>query len=111
MRSANVKIFTFNDLKAATRNFSPDSVLGEGGFGYVYKGWIDENTLSPCRSGTGIAVSVKRFNHEDLQGQREWLVSIMLFYFMLLPCEFMILHVFFKFLLCPTFLCWLWLLT
>jgi hypothetical protein len=84
LQSANVKIFTFNNLKAATRNFRPDSVLGEGGFGSVYKGWVDENTLSPCRPGTGIAVAVKRLNHEGLQGHREWWVSIVLFYFMLI---------------------------
>jgi hypothetical protein len=93
LQSANVKVFTFNNLKAATRNFRPDSVLGEGGFGSVYKGWIDENTLSPCRPGTGIAVAVKKLNPEGLQGHREWLVSIMLFYFMLLPCESTIVHV------------------
>jgi len=90
LQSANVKIFSFNNLKAATRNFRPDSVLGEGGFGSVYKGWVDENTLAPCRPGTGIAVAVKRLNQDGLQGHREWLVSIMLLYFMLLSCEFMI---------------------
>ncbi|CAD6215229.1 unnamed protein product [Miscanthus lutarioriparius] len=76
LQSANVKVFTFNNLKAATRNFRPDSVLGEGGFGSVYKGWIDENTLSPCRPGTGIAVAVKKLNHEGLQGHREWLAEV-----------------------------------
>ncbi|GAB4829198.1 hypothetical protein Ancab_018863 [Ancistrocladus abbreviatus] len=30
--------FTFNDLKLATRNFRPQNLLGEGGFGYVFKG-------------------------------------------------------------------------
>nr|CAB3492671.1 unnamed protein product [Digitaria exilis] len=73
LQSANVKIFSFNNLKAATRNFRPDSVLGEGGFGSVYKGWVDENSLAPCRPGTGIAVAVKRLNQEGLQGHREWL--------------------------------------
>jgi hypothetical protein len=81
LQSANAKVFIFNNLKAATRNFRPDSVLGEGGFGSVYKGWIDENTLSACRPGTGIPVAVKRLNQEGLQGHREWLVSTMLFYF------------------------------
>lgn len=76
LQSANVKIFSFSDLRIATRNFRPDSVLGEGGFGSVYKGWIDENTLSACKPGTGIAVAVKRLNQESLQGHREWLVSM-----------------------------------
>ena len=76
LQSANVKVFSYNDLKLATRNFRPDSVLGEGGFGSVYKGWIDEHTLSACKPGTGIPVAVKRLNQEGLQGHREWLVSI-----------------------------------
>ncbi|KAG2544854.1 receptor-like cytoplasmic kinase 176 [Panicum virgatum] len=76
LQSANVKIFSFNNLKAATRNFRPDSVLGEGGFGSVYKGWVDENTLAPCRPGTGIAVAVKRLNQDGLQGHREWLAEV-----------------------------------
>ncbi|CAN1172953.1 Serine/threonine-protein kinase BIK1, partial [Linum perenne] len=32
--------FTFGDLKAATRNFRSDSLIGEGGFGCVFKGWV-----------------------------------------------------------------------
>ena len=81
LQSANVMVFNYNNLKAATKSFRPENVLGEGGFGSVYKGWIDENTLSACRPGTGIPVAVKKLNQEGLQGHREWLVSTMLFYF------------------------------
>jgi len=38
--------FTFQELKSATLNFRPDSILGEGGFGYVFKGWIEPNSLA-----------------------------------------------------------------
>ncbi|CAL4991015.1 unnamed protein product [Urochloa decumbens] len=76
LQSANVKTFSFNNLKAATRNFDPDGFLGEGGFGSVYKGWIHENTLEPCRPGTGIAVAVKRLNLDSWQGHREWLAEV-----------------------------------
>lgn len=72
--SSNLKSFTFNDLKNATRNFRADSLLGEGGFGYVFKGWIDEQTLAPCRPGTGLVVAVKKLKAESVQGHREWLV-------------------------------------
>lgn len=75
LQSPNLKSFTFADLRMATRNFRPDSVLGEGGFGSVYKGWLDENTLAAARAGTGIVVAVKRLNQEGFQGHREWLVS------------------------------------
>ena len=76
LESANVKAFTFNELRTATRNFRPDSVLGEGGFGSVFKGWIDEKTHAPTRPGTGMVIAVKKLNQEGFQGHKEWLVSI-----------------------------------
>lgn len=33
--------FAFRELAAATMNFHPDTFLGEGGFGRVYKGRLD----------------------------------------------------------------------
>ena len=75
LQSANVRSFTFNELRTSTRNFRPDSVLGEGGFGFVFKGWIDENTFAPTRPGTGMVIAVKKLNQEGFQGHREWLVS------------------------------------
>jgi len=76
LKSSNMKSFTFSELKTATRNFRPDSVVGEGGFGAVFKGWIDEHTLVPVRPGTGVVIAVKRLNQEGLQGHSEWLVSV-----------------------------------
>ncbi|MCL7048496.1 hypothetical protein MKW94_003565, partial [Papaver nudicaule] len=76
LQSSNLKSFSFNDLKTATRNFRPDSVLGEGGFGSVFKGWIDENTFTATKPGTGIVIAVKRLNQEGLQGHREWLAEV-----------------------------------
>lgn len=34
--------FTFRELATATRNFRQECLLGEGGFGRVYKGKIDK---------------------------------------------------------------------
>ncbi|KAK4367529.1 hypothetical protein RND71_011321 [Anisodus tanguticus] len=65
--------FAFNELKLATRNFRPDCLLGVGGFGSVYKGWINENGSSPVKQGIGIPVAVKTLNKYGLQGHREWL--------------------------------------
>lgn len=76
LQSGDLKSFSFNVLKTATRNFRPDSVLGEGGFGSVFKGWIDENSLTAAKPGTGTVIAVKRLNHEGIQGHQEWLVSI-----------------------------------
>ncbi|CAI9108106.1 OLC1v1007629C3 [Oldenlandia corymbosa var. corymbosa] len=76
LQSPNLKSFSFSDLKMATRNFRPDSVLGEGGFGSVFKGWIDENSFAATKPGTGIVIAVKRLNLESYQGHREWLAEV-----------------------------------
>jgi len=43
-------------------------------FGFVYKGWIDENTYTPTKPGIGIVVAIKKLKPESFQGHREWLV-------------------------------------
>nr|KYP38070.1 hypothetical protein KK1_040694 [Cajanus cajan] len=70
----NMKVFSYEELKSATNNFSPDTVIGEGGFGQVFKGWLNEKTLSPARpnSGFGMAVAIKKLNPESTQGFQEW---------------------------------------
>ncbi|GKV08661.1 hypothetical protein SLEP1_g20265 [Rubroshorea leprosula] len=72
--ASQLRKFTFNDLKLATRNFRPESLLGEGGFGCVFKGWIEENGTAPVKPGTGLTVAVKTLNIDGLQGHKEWLV-------------------------------------
>ncbi|XP_051121461.1 receptor-like cytoplasmic kinase 176 [Andrographis paniculata] len=74
--SGNLKTFGYNDLKIATRNFRPDSVLGEGGFGCVFKGWIDEQTFKAAKPGTGVVIAAKRLNQDGIQGHKEWLTEI-----------------------------------
>ncbi|KAK8592899.1 hypothetical protein V6N13_043476 [Hibiscus sabdariffa] len=74
--SNRLRKFSFNELKLATRSFRPDTLLGEGGFGCVFKGWINENGTSPVKPGTGLPVAVKTLNHEGLQGHREWLAEV-----------------------------------
>ncbi|KAL2333377.1 hypothetical protein Fmac_014590 [Flemingia macrophylla] len=76
LQSNILKRFTFNELKTATRSFRRDSMVGEGGFGYVFKGWIHEKTLAPTKPGTGMAIAVKRLKKESHLGYSEWLTEI-----------------------------------
>ncbi|KAH9774154.1 serine/threonine-protein kinase PBS1 [Citrus sinensis] len=61
--------FTFRELAAATKNFRPESFIGEGGFGRVYKGWLES---------TGQVVAVKQLDRNGLQGNREFLVEVLM---------------------------------
>ncbi|XVF35827.1 hypothetical protein REPUB_Repub19eG0004300 [Reevesia pubescens] len=74
--STTLKIFTLAELKSATRNFRPDTVLGEGGFGRVFKGWVDEKTYAPSKVGVGMAVAVKKSNADSSQGLQEWQAEV-----------------------------------
>ncbi|KAI4377333.1 hypothetical protein MLD38_014978 [Melastoma candidum] len=68
--------FTFQELKSAAGNFRPDSILGEGGFGYAFKGWIEENGTAPAKPGLGITVAVKSLKLAGLQGHREYMAEV-----------------------------------
>lgn len=70
---SNLHIFTCKELKKITQNFSKSNILGEGGFGHVYKGFIDEE-LRPDLKAQSVAVKV--LDLDSSQGHREWLVSI-----------------------------------
>ncbi|KAL0926283.1 hypothetical protein M5K25_002500 [Dendrobium thyrsiflorum] len=61
--------FTFRELAAATKNFRPECLLGEGGFGRVYKGRLEK---------TGQVVAIKQLDRNGLQGNREFLVEVLM---------------------------------
>ncbi|KAF8013217.1 hypothetical protein BT93_I1172 [Corymbia citriodora subsp. variegata] len=70
----NLRMFTFAELKVATKSFKPDTLLGEGGFGKVFKGWLDEK--SSLKNGSGSVIAVKKLKSESAQGFREWQAEI-----------------------------------
>ncbi|KAL1358071.1 probable serine/threonine-protein kinase PBL2 isoform X1 [Arachis hypogaea] len=74
--STNLKSFSFNDLKEATKNFRRENLIGEGGFGRVFKGWIDGNNYAPTKPGSGIVVAIKSLKPESFQGHKEWLAEV-----------------------------------
>lgn len=71
----NLRQFSFQELKTAARNFKADTLLGEGGFGKVYKGWLDEKQ-QPYKSASGTVVAIKKLNPESMQGFEEWKTEI-----------------------------------
>ncbi|RRT60257.1 hypothetical protein B296_00012522 [Ensete ventricosum] len=67
----DVIAFTLFELETITKSFRADYVLGEGGFGTVYKGYIDENVRVGLKS---LPVAVKVLDKDGHQGHREWLL-------------------------------------
>lgn len=64
----NLREFSFQELKTATKNFK--DLLGEGGFGKVFRGWIESK--NPPKSGSNLVVAIKKLNSESIQGFEEW---------------------------------------
>ncbi|MBA0633926.1 hypothetical protein Godav_025421 [Gossypium davidsonii] len=62
-------IFTFRELVVATDNFNPDCLIGEGGFGRVYKGYIENLDQ---------IVAVKRLDRNGTQGSREFFSEVLM---------------------------------
>ncbi|CAD5174906.1 unnamed protein product [Musa acuminata subsp. malaccensis] len=71
--------FTFRDLAVATQNFREANLIGEGGFGRVYRGRIDSGQASPCFSSCFcLVVAIKQLNRDGLQGNKEFLVEVLM---------------------------------
>ncbi|XWS16154.1 hypothetical protein CRYUN_Cryun34aG0061200 [Craigia yunnanensis] len=69
----SLHIFTLKELEGITHKFSDCNYLGEGGFGPVYKGFIDDN-LRPGLKAQSVAVKV--LDLDGTQGDREWLAEV-----------------------------------
>ncbi|POO01703.1 Tyrosine-protein kinase [Trema orientale] len=71
-RPSNLRVFTVPELKSATKNFSRSVMVGEGGFGCVYKGLI-KSTEDPSQK---LEVAVKQLSKRGLQGHKEWVTEV-----------------------------------
>ncbi|CAN6981294.1 unnamed protein product [Brassica oleracea var. botrytis] len=63
-----LKIFSFRELATATKNFRQECLLGEGGFGRVYKGTL---------KSTGQVVAVKQLDKHGLHGNKEFQTEVL----------------------------------
>ncbi|RDX79225.1 Receptor-like serine/threonine-protein kinase ALE2, partial [Mucuna pruriens] len=64
--AGSAKTFSKNDIEKATDNFHASRILGEGGFGRVYSGILED----------GMKVAVKVLKREDHHGDREFLAEV-----------------------------------
>lgn len=64
--TGSAKTFSSSDMEKATDNFNELGVLGEGGFGRVYSGVLEDGTK----------VAVKVLKRDDQQGGREFLAEV-----------------------------------
>lgn len=62
-RPSNLRVFTVSELKSATKNFGRTVMIGEGGFGCVYKGLI-KSLDDPYKK---IEVAVKQLGRRGMQ--------------------------------------------
>lgn len=65
-RPTSTRFLAYEELKEATNNFEASSVLGEGGFGRVFKGILSDGT----------AVAIKKLTTGGHQGDKEFLVEV-----------------------------------
>ncbi|CAL9220198.1 unnamed protein product [Arabidopsis halleri] len=71
-RASNLRDFSITDLKSATKNFSRSVMIGEGGFGCVFRGTV-RNLEDPSNK---IEVAVKQLGKRGLQGHKEWVTEV-----------------------------------
>lgn len=64
--TGSAKTFSASDIGRATDHFNASKVLGEGGFGRVYSGVLEDGTK----------VAVKVLKRDDHQGGREFLAEV-----------------------------------
>ena len=89
---SDIYSFSVAELKTVTQNFSNSQVIGEGGFGQVYKGYIDEKLRPGIRAQP---VAIKLMDQDGLQGHREWLVTIKTCrYFLRIVCSWRLIFVY-----------------
>ncbi|XP_034916777.1 L-type lectin-domain containing receptor kinase IX.1 [Populus alba] len=66
-RGAGPRRFSYDDLVSATNNFSDQRKLGEGGFGAVYRGYLNDMDME---------IAVKKISRSSRQGKKEYITEV-----------------------------------
>ncbi|XP_028752488.1 probable serine/threonine-protein kinase PBL7 [Neltuma alba] len=61
-----VQVFTYRELEVATERFSEANIIGNGGFGLVYKGVLRDGTLA----------AIKLLQRDGKQGERAFRIEV-----------------------------------
>ncbi|KAD6119812.1 hypothetical protein E3N88_11083 [Mikania micrantha] len=83
-RHNDLRVFKFSELKSATKGFNRTLMIGEGGFGCVYRGVVNAND---ARDGDRcLDVAIKQLDRNDssyvyircfsFQGHKEWINEV-----------------------------------
>ncbi|CAK7331534.1 unnamed protein product [Dovyalis caffra] len=73
-RANDLRVFSFSELKSATRGFSRGLLIGEGGFGCVYRGVV--KVPADHDSNSKMDVAIKQLNRQGFQGHKEWINEV-----------------------------------
>jgi hypothetical protein len=60
-----VQVFTYKELEIATNKFSASNVIGNGGYGVVFRGTLSDGTVA----------AIKMLHREGKQGERAFRVE------------------------------------
>ncbi|CAM0943737.1 unnamed protein product [Alopecurus aequalis] len=75
LASSGMHAFTLAELQRATRNFSMSQKIGSGGFGTVYKAFLDGRVV-PGMEPQQVAVKYLDAEGDQAQGHRQWLAEV-----------------------------------
>ncbi|XP_057954195.1 serine/threonine-protein kinase PCRK1 [Malania oleifera] len=78
-RANDLRVFSFSDLKSATRGFSRALMIGEGGFGCVYRGVVKRVSAAAVDDedpDSMMDVAIKQLNRNGFQGHKEWINEV-----------------------------------